>query len=152
MEDELITLSKSELHELLSTNNSKMVIVSKPITSNLLFKSAAINNSDIRSINEMYKNSRTNNVDSYSGTTYSRHQTFNYNSLFDRKKLEDDGPSSSEIHDLIRKLTLAIMGEKLNKNLSYEDWSETREDYIQIKELFLNLYKKRLDNISKVGD
>lgn len=152
MEDELITLSKSELQELLSTNNSKVVIVSKPTTPNLLFQSVAIANGDIRLINEKYDKSKINNLNSLGGTTFSRRQTFNYKSSLDRKSLENTGPFSNEIHELIRKLTLAIMGEKLNKNLSYEDWSETREDYIQIKELFLNLYKKRLDNISKVGD
>lgn len=147
MNDELITLTKKELQRLLSNDNSNVVIVSEPTTATLLFKSVAINSSDIRFLNEKHIASKINNVDSYAGTTFSRNQTFDYEYSFDRKKLRDNGPSSRDIHELIRKLTLAIMGENLNKNLSYEDWTEARDDYIKIKTLFLSLYRKRLDGL-----
>lgn len=146
MEEELITLTRSELQSLIS-GNAKALIMVKPSTATLLFKNSAIDSSDIRLINENYSPSRINNLEGYGGSTFSKHQTFNYDSSFGRRRLINNGPYSNGIHDLIRKLTLAIMGETLNKNLSYEDWDEARDDYIQIKRLFLKLYQKRLDNL-----
>ncbi|MFH5812110.1 hypothetical protein [Companilactobacillus sp. FL22-1] len=146
MEEELITLTRSELQSLMS-GNAKALITAKPSTATLLFRNSAIDSSDIRLINEKYGFSRINNLASYGGSTFSKHQTFNYDGSFERKRLINNGPYSNGIHDLIRKLTLAIMGETLNKNLSYEDWNEARNDYIQIKRLFLKLYQKRLDNL-----
>ena len=148
MDEELITLTRSQLEDLLS-GNSKSLIMITPTTPKLLFENTSIRPADIRNINEKFEVSKVNNLNICGGTTFSKNQNFNYEQSFDRKVLRDHGPYSKEIHDLIRKLTLAVMGEKLNKNVSYEDWNEARSDYVKFKQLFLKLYEDRL---SKVGD
>lgn len=49
------------------------------------------------------------------------------------------------IHDLMRKLSLAVYGVRNNKDMNKKDFEQAKEFYLKIKNLFLTEYGNRLE-------
>lgn len=54
---------------------------------------------------------------------------------------------STEIHHIIRDLVMSLLGEKNGKNLEQDELKFSKEAYSQFKQLYLDLYEKRFDEL-----
>lgn len=52
---------------------------------------------------------------------------------------------NTEVSDMIRRLSLAVMGASIIKDLDDDEFEHCLEVYDEIKKVFLNLYEKRLE-------
>ena len=53
----------------------------------------------------------------------------------------------SEIHNLIRKLSLAVHGMTRNNQARIEEYAELNKAYNSFKDVFIQLYSDRMDNL-----
>lgn len=54
----------------------------------------------------------------------------------------------SDIHDLIRKLSLAVYGMTRNNQARIEEYADLNKSYNSFKDLFIRLYSDRMDNLN----
>lgn len=54
---------------------------------------------------------------------------------------------SDAIHDLLRKLSLSILGYSLNSDLDYKEFEKANQLYTDFKEFYLTKYQERVDEI-----
>lgn len=142
---EQITLTKQELIEIVEREVSKRldgVKTMKPIS---IFTDVRLNEDDIKNINEKFK--FTNIIQTpYRGHHYKPLALKRYhcgaNDYFNGKVHDD------QIHDHIRKLTLAIFGVTKNSDLQEREYGEAIKFYRNIKDMYLYLYKKRLSKLT----
>lgn len=145
MTEESITITKSELQDLISDGIAKAIKPSRSMAPQFIFQCVQLAAAPIRNINEKYPMSARCNEGVYCGRTYSRHQSRNYSSY--GSDLNHSTPCEVEVRDLIRKLTLAVYGEGLNRNLSFSDWNNACTDYATFSDMFLKMYERRLDRL-----
>lgn len=55
----------------------------------------------------------------------------------------------SDIHDLIRKLSLAVHGMTRNNQARSEEYDDLNKAYNSFKEMFIQLYRDRMDNLDR---
>lgn len=140
MEDK-ITISKSELDELIRQGIAKAVRQPTGFTAGTLFTGIAIDYDDIAIINKRHKMPKDEM--GVSTTIYSRHQ------YRDENISRETGPGAHEMHDKLRFLALAVVGESKNSQVARADIPTVREAYSKFRDLFLTLYDMRASGISK---
>lgn len=142
---EQITLTKQELIEIVEREVSKRLDGVKPMKPISIFTDVRLNEDDIKYINEKFK--FTNFIQTpYRGHHYRPIALKKYhrggNNYFNGN-IHDD-----QIHDHIRKLTLAIFGVTKNSDLQEREYGEAIKFYRNIKDMYLYLYKKRLSKLT----
>lgn len=143
MEDK-ITISKSELDELIRQGIAKAVRQPTGFTAGTLFTGITIDTNDISTINK--RHDMPNMPEDVYGKSYaifSRHQYKNENIS------RETGPSAHDMHDKLRFLALAVVGESKNSQVARADIPTVREAYSKFRDLFLTLYDMRAAGISK---
>jgi len=146
MNDSII-IKKDEFQDLVAKEVAKALVSRSRIAySNLIFNNVRFTADDLRELNAKYSVPAKANLNTYAGTTYSRHQhvTKEFN---DREVVTDVGPYSDAINTEIRHLTLAVLGESRIKSLTESDYNDAVSIYAEFKELFLRMYEKRLDDL-----
>lgn len=142
---EQITLTKQELIEIVEREVSKRLDGVKPIKPISIFSDVRLNEDDIKNINEKFK---------FTNIIQTPYRGYHYRPLALKKyphgvkdyfngNIHDD-----QIHDHIRKLTLAIFGVTKNSDLQEREYSEAIKFYRNIKDMYLYLYKKRLSKLT----
>lgn len=142
---EKITLTKQELIEIVEREVSKRLDGVKPMKPISIFTDVRLNEDDIKNINEKFK--FTNIIQTpYRGYHYKPLALKKYpcggNDYFNGNIYAD------QIHDHIRKLTLAIFGVTKNSDLQEREYGEAIKFYRNIKDMYLYLYKKRLSKLT----
>ncbi|MDS3920123.1 hypothetical protein [Staphylococcus epidermidis] len=142
---EQITLTKQELVEIVEREVSKRLDGVKPMKPISIFSDVRLNEDDIKNINEKFK--FTNFIQKpYRGHHYKPLALKKYhhggNDYFNGNIYDD------QIHDHIRKLTLAIFGVTKNSDLQEREYGEAIKFYRNIKDMYLYLYKKRLSKLT----
>lgn len=142
---EQITLTKNELIEIVEREVSKRLDSKKIIKPMSIFTDVRLNEDDIKGINEKFK--FTNFIQRpYRGHHYKPLALKKYpcggNDYFNGNIYDD------QIHDHIRKLTLAIFGVTKNSDLQEREYGEAIKFYRNIKDMYLYLYKKRLSKLT----
>ncbi|MCH4321409.1 hypothetical protein MKS50_00340 [Staphylococcus haemolyticus] len=142
---EQITLTKQELIEIVEREVSKRLDGVKPMKPISIFTDVRLNEDDIKNINEKFK--FTNIIQTpYRGYHYKPLALKKYpcgeNDYFNGNIYDD------QIHDHIRKLTLAIFGVTKNSDLQEREYGEAIDFYRNIKDMYLYLYKKRLSKLT----
>ncbi|WP_203267732.1 hypothetical protein [Staphylococcus epidermidis] len=142
---EQITLTKQELIEIVEREVSKRLDGVKSMKPISIFTDVRLNEDDIKNINEKFK--FTNIIQTpYRGHHYRPLTLKKYpcggNDYF------NGNIHDNQIHDHIRKLTLAIFGVTKNSDLQKREYGEAIKFYRNIKNMYLYLYKKRLSNLT----
>lgn len=142
---EQITLTKNELIEIVEREVSKRLDSKKIIKPMSIFSEVRLKEDDIKDVNESF--GITNFIKPpYRGHHYKPLALKKYhcgaNDYFNGKVYDD------EIHDHIRKLTLAIFGVSRNSDLKQKEYEEAIKFYRNIKDMYLHLYKKRLSKLT----
>lgn len=142
---EEITLTKQELIEIVEREVSKRLDGKKPIKPFSIFTEVRIEEDDIANINEDFNFTKFIKPP-YRGRHYKplalKKYPYGGDDYFNGKVYDD------QIHDLIRKLTLAVFGVSRNSDLSEREFEEAAKVYRYFKNMYLHLYKKRLSNLS----
>ncbi|KXA47481.1 MULTISPECIES: hypothetical protein [Staphylococcus] len=146
---EQITLTKQELIEIVEREVSKRLDGKKTIKPISIFNEVRITEDDIANINEDFNFTKFIKPP-YRGRHYRPLalkkylcDSNNYFHKYFNGKVNDDN-----IHELIRKLTLAVFGVSRNSDLSEREFEEAAKIYRYFKDMYLHLYKKRLSNLS----
>ena len=153
IQDGIIQMTIEDFKQIIKEEVAKQKNIS--ISSNNLFNEVSLDREDLLSIN---KNHKISNV-SYRITNSVGHPIWvrELNTIFSEEKnknelgepTHDSDIWASEIHDLIRKLTLSIFGVKKNKDLKKSDYEQAQSAYNHIKDLVLVEYDHRLTNIER---
>ncbi|MGZ9532580.1 hypothetical protein ACXXHR_08515 [Staphylococcus epidermidis] len=142
---EQITLTKNELIEIVEREVSKRLDSKKIIKPMSIFSEVRLKEDDIKDVNESF--GITNFIKPpYRGHHYKPLALKRYhcgaNDYFNGKVHDE------QIHDHIRKLTLAIFGVSRNSDLKQKEYEEAIKFYRNIKDMYLHLYKKRLSKLT----
>lgn len=146
--EEVITISKSDLQELIAREVAKTISApAKSIHPNTVFSDEMIRSEDIQEINGQFEwvcyllrdESRYKN--GYDKAPYSLLALAQYHYGTDSMK---STASFTDVHDYLRKLSLAIFGKSLNNQLSRYEYDFAQQVYRELKSLFLKLYEERL--------
>lgn len=142
---EQITLTKQELIEIVEREVSKRLDGVKPMKPISIFTDVRLNEDDIKNINEKFK---------FTNIIQTPYRGYHYKPLA-LKKYPCGGKDyfngniyDDQIHDHIRKLTLAIFGVTKNSDLQEREYGEAIDFYRNIKDMYLYLYKKRLSKLT----
>ncbi|WP_054651223.1 hypothetical protein [Lacticaseibacillus pantheris] len=111
-----------------------------------LFEGVTIQAEELRDINGRYDMTARLNRNGLGGQTFSRHQ-YNTTDFADRPVVESTGPYIMQIHDSLRKLSLALYGESLNQRIEPVDQVGIRQAYREFRDLFLKLYEARVEAV-----
>lgn len=142
---EQITLTKHELIEIVEREVSKRLDSNKILKPMSIFSDVRLKEDDIKNVNESFE------ITNFIAPPYRGHH---YKPLALKKhhcggndyfngKVHDE-----QIHDHIRKLTLAIFGVSRNSDLKQKEYEEAIKFYRNIKDMYLHLYKKRLSKLT----
>jgi hypothetical protein len=141
---EKISMTRDELQQVIASAVAQAVAPKTGIrTAGKLFENVTIQAEELRDINGRYDTTVRMNKNGYGGQTFSRHQ-YNTTDFAGRPIVEGVGPYSDQIHDCLRKLSLALYGETLNQRIEPVDQVGIRQAYSQFRDLFLKLYEARV--------
>lgn len=150
-----ITISKAELQEIIAeaiANNTlprkkkdfrdvrfknedtKAINTKFPIISEMLKRRFASQYTDKSSLDELRSGKRP------ALGLYTRRRYDRGCNNYEHRKLYDDSVS-----EMIRRLSLAVMGASVIKDLDDDEFERCLEVYDEIKKVFLNLYEQRLE-------
>ncbi|PTJ91677.1 hypothetical protein [Staphylococcus simulans] len=142
---EQITLTKQELIEIVEREVSKRLDGKKTIKPISIFSEVRIEEDDITNINEDFNFTKFIKPP-FRGHHYRPLALKKYpmgnNKHFNGKVYDD------QIHDLIRKLSLAVFGISRNSDLSESEFEDVVKVYRYFKDMYLHLYKKRLSKLT----
>ncbi|AAX91294.1 anti-repressor Ant [Staphylococcus phage 37] len=142
---EQITLTKQELIEIVEREVSKRLDGKKTIKPISIFSEVRIEEDDITKINEDFNFTKFIKPP-FRGHHYRPLALKKYpmgnNKHFNGKVYDD------QIHDLIRKLSLAVFGISKNSDLSESEFEDVVKVYRYFKDMYLHLYKKRLSKLT----
>ena len=142
---EQITLTKHELIEIVEREVSKRLDSNKTIKPISIFSEVRLKEDDIKDVNENFAIANFIKPP-YRGHHYKPLALKRYhcgaNDYFNGKV------HAEQIHDHIRKLTLAIFGVSRNSDLKQKEYEEAIKFYRNIKDMYLHLYKKRLSKLT----
>lgn len=161
--EEVITIKKSELQELVAE-----IIAKKAVRTRKDFGDVSITNEDIANVNRNHpailEKLLTPYADEYSEEVYpfSKHSlrfsnVYNHN-VFLTKRLENKNGVylhsksslfTSDIHNSIKSLTLALHGATVIKDLTDYEFEKALNTYNEIKNFFLNRYNVRLTKLEQ---
>ncbi|MFW3532894.1 hypothetical protein ACN9UJ_03705 [Staphylococcus caprae] len=145
---EQITLTKQELAEIVQQEISKRLDGKKPISSSSIFNEVKISHDDFDKINQKFDFAKDIKKSKWLGLGYPL-SLKKYQHGFGCYEHYKTYPS--DIHDLIRKLTLSAFGVTLNSDLSESEYEEAARMYEMIKSFYLYHYKKRIEKLT-IGD
>ncbi|WP_203633906.1 hypothetical protein [Lacticaseibacillus suibinensis] len=132
---DLITISRHDLDELVRQRVAEASRQPTGFTANTLFTGVAIDRNDIMTINKRHGMPEDNM--GILSTIYSRRQFDNVGIYRSR------GDSASELHNKLRFLALAVVGETKNGQVARADITTVREAYSKFRDEFLSLYDDR---------
>ncbi|CRV30433.1 hypothetical protein QI320_12180 [Staphylococcus saprophyticus] len=142
---ETITLTKEDLVRIVEQEVSKRLDGVKPTKPISIFSDVSLQENEIAKVNEKF------NFIKFINTPYrGRH----FKPLALRKFSCGGGDyfngkvHNTDVHDLIRKLTLSAFGVTLNSDLSEREYEQAAKMYRDIKGYYLHLYEKRISNLS----
>nr|DAM25072.1 MAG TPA: hypothetical protein [Caudoviricetes sp.] len=138
---DLITISRHDLDELVRQRVAEASRQPTGFTANTLFTGIAIDPNDIMTINK--RHGMPEDRFGVSSSVYSRHQ------YDDGNIIRNDGSSAKELHDKLRFLALAVVGETKNGLVTRADISTVREAYSKFRDDFLALYDDRAAKLAK---
>ncbi|ARM67828.1 hypothetical protein WL278_07745 [Staphylococcus caprae] len=142
---EQITLTKQELAEIVQQEISKRLDGVRPIKPMSIFSDVRLQEDDIRNVNEKIKFTKLIKTP-YRGSHYKPLSLKKFpcggNDYFNGKVCDD------HIHDHIRKLTLAVFGVTKNSDLSEEEFKDAVLYYQYFKDMYLDLYKRRISKLT----
>ncbi|WDF83599.1 hypothetical protein PQ472_05025 [Lacticaseibacillus pabuli] len=141
MSEDTITISKADLQALIREGIAQAAL--KQPTPSSLFGDVAISYDDIAAINRLH-HLTTGGLQS--SLTHSRNQYTG-----SRGFTKHDGVSRSEIHDDLRHLALALVGETKNRDVVHADYEFVQQSYAQMRDLFLSLYEQRFSALKEEG-
>lgn len=141
MTEDTITISKADLQALIREGIAQAA--GKQFTPSSLFNEVAITGNDISAINNRHQlaTGGFRNCSTYS----SNHYTDNFDMC------RHDGVFFSQIHDQLRHLTLALVGETKNRDVIHADYGFEQESYARMRDLFLSLYEQHVTDLKKQG-
>ncbi|UXR49119.1 hypothetical protein [Staphylococcus simulans] len=142
---EQITLTKQELIEIVEREVSKRLDGKKTISSGAIFNKVKIDHKDFDVINKKFEFTKQLRSTDRIGLGHPLSLKKYEHGL---GCLEHYKTYASEIHDLIRKLTLSAFGVTLNSDLSEKEYEEAARMYEMIKGFYLYRYEKRIENLS----
>lgn len=157
-----ITIDTSDVKTTADLNNL-MIKVKKEVAESIevndpksIFKGTAFNWDDLRDINSKYPIVKEeailmNKADGWYTYTHPFVFLSNINKVykknsFGRKRFKT--VSHVDIHDSLRKMTLAAFGVKLNNEINERDYPEAELAYEEFKALFFEIYERRLKKAS----
>lgn len=140
-DSDLITLSRHDLEELIRQGVAKASRQPTGFTAGTLFTGITVDQNDIATINK--RHGMPADRFGVSSSIYSRHQ------YDDGNIIRNDGFSAHELHDKLRFLALAVVGETKNGQVTRADITTVREAYSKFRNVFLDLYDSRAANLSK---
>ncbi|MFC6402908.1 hypothetical protein ACFP67_13935 [Mammaliicoccus sciuri] len=141
---ETITLTKDELLHIVKLEVSKKLNEKNTLDPKRIFNDIKLDGVDLYFINKKYeivKNillKSNGNIDV--PITLKKHGRTNKNNT---KLLP------SEVHDQIRKVSLAVFGISLNSELTEQEFNEIQHVYNEFKKLYLLLYEERISNLKQ---
>lgn len=142
---ETITLTKEDLVRIVEQEVSKRLDGVKPIKPISIFSDVRLQEKDITDVNERFDFTKCIKTP-FRGRHYKPLSLKKYpcggNEYFNGKVYDDN------IHDHIRKLTLAVFGVTKNSDLSEEEFNDAVLYYQYFKDMYLHLYKRRLSNLT----
>ncbi|WP_127849693.1 hypothetical protein [Lacticaseibacillus hulanensis] len=144
-DDELVSIKRSDLQQMIADSIAQALTKKKPTTPQALFAGVAIDDSEIRTINERHgietgsSHSPSHNCAVYRRSQYEDAQGFS----------RDEGPFEREIHEPLKRLAMMVCGETKNSNVARVDFDRVRDNYSQFRDLFVKLYDDRLAGIAK---
>ncbi|MGT2623966.1 hypothetical protein [Streptococcus thoraltensis] len=141
------TLTEEELDQLI-----KERMAEKPITEASLFNTVSFNTDLLEPINAKYPEV----VKKLDNNTI-RYNPHPLKSVFTNVPVTNEVTKETkyckvyhgEIHNNIRHLVLNIFGKKLNKELTRDEYDLAQEFYTNFKNLFLESYDKRLEELTR---
>lgn len=145
--EETITMNLSDFKELVQQEVEEALLNSSKgkYTAQNVYNSVAIKGMDIKSINmtSPLVINWLEHCKAYKGAVYTKnmYNTSGYGSTY---KITE-----SDVHTLLRKLANSVLGHSNNGEIRYEEYELAIEYYAAFKELWLNLYSKRLINIGE---
>jgi hypothetical protein len=139
MSDDTITITKADLQQMISEGIAQAISKPRERTPQALFQGIAIDYDDLSVINNRYG---LETAALHDANIYSRHQSRDW-----LNRVCDGGPGRADVHDLIRKLAMAICGETQNSKVARMDYDRVRNDYEQFRNLFLKLYDARCSDL-----
>lgn len=140
MSEETITISKSDLQQLIREGVAQAVGRPRVLMSYSLFKGIALEHADLSALNNKY-GIETEGVGN--SCAYSRRQYTDGRGI-----IRDGGISPYEIHDLLRKVAMAVCGEKQNSKVARMDYERVRDDYEKFRDLFIECYDARCKELA----
>ncbi|MFW3549819.1 hypothetical protein ACN9UP_12505 [Staphylococcus caprae] len=142
---EQITLTKQELIEIVEREVSKRLDSNKTIKPISIFSEVRLKEDDIKDVNESFAIANFIKPP-YRGHHYKPLALKRYhcgaNDYFNGKV------HAEQIHDHIRKLTLAVFGVTKNSDLSEEEFKDAVLYYQYFKDMYLDLYKRRISKLT----
>lgn len=138
---DLITVSRHDLEELIRQRVAEAIRQPTGFTANTLFTGIAVDPNDIATINK--RHGMPKDRFGVSTTVYSRHQ------YDDGNIIRNDGFSAKELHDKLRFLALAVVGETKNGLVTRADIATVREAYSKFRDEFLALYDDRAAKLAQ---
>lgn len=138
---DLITVSRHDLEELIRQRVAEATRQPTGFTANTLFTGIAVDTNDIATINK--RHGMPKDRFGVSTTVYSRHQ------YDDGNIIRNYGSSAKELHDKLRFLALAVVGETKNGLVTRADIETVREAYSKFRDEFLALYDDRAAKLAQ---
>ncbi|WP_125580810.1 hypothetical protein [Lacticaseibacillus suibinensis] len=138
---DLITVSRHDLEELIRQRVAEAIRQPTGFTANTLFTGIAVDTNDIATINK--RHGMPKDRFGVPGSVYSRHQ------YDDGNIIRNDGFSAKELHDKLRFLALAVVGETKNGLVTRADIATVREAYSKFRDEFLALYDDRAAKLAQ---
>ncbi|WP_394856102.1 hypothetical protein [Staphylococcus borealis] len=153
---EQITVTKDELLEIVERIISEKNQPTNQITASKLFRGLALNIYDFKKINSEYRVSSTTktNVRTYRTKPLIFKPLLFQSSTpnFSKLDVKSGNVETDKIHNSLKLLTTSIFGVSRNNELNKFEYEEAQEFYLELKNLYLNLYRKRLENLEKKTD
>lgn len=154
---ETITMTMDDFRQLVKEEVSKeLATIEKPVLPRrLFFSDVSIEPKDISSVNKRFPISdisyhRLNVANRPFMETHLDHV---YSEKENRNAIGEATHASEiytfELHDLIRKLTLSVFGEKRNKDIDPQFYDLAKNYYARTKELWLDMYAERLSVLER---
>lgn len=132
---DLITISRHDLEELIRQRVAEATRQPTGFTANTLFTGVAIDQNDIMTINK--RHGMPEDQFGVSSSVYSRYQ------YDDGNMIRNGGDGAHELHNKLRFLALAVVGETKNGQVARADITTVREAYSKFRDEFLSLYDDR---------
>lgn len=139
---ETITLTKDELLNIVKLEVSKKLNEKNTLDPKRIFNDIKLDGVDLYFINKKY--GIVKNILLKSNGNIDVPITLIKHGRFDKS---NNKLLPSEVHDQIRKVSLAVFGISLNSELTEQEFNEIQHVYNEFKNLYLSLYEERISKL-----